>query len=244
MKKNIIGIIPARYASSRFPGKPLVRIGNKTLIEHVYERVKNSGIHRIAVATEDSRIAECVSAFGGIAIMTSPNHLSGTDRCREAAEFFNPEDSDIIVNIQGDEPMISSKELSLISSAFDESTVVIATLANPSFNKFEVTNPNVVKVVKTKNGNALYFSRYAIPFLREDSSSKPCYLRHIGIYAYRFKTLKEITMLQPSELELCEKLEQLRWLENGYPIKVLESNYEGIGVDTPEDLKKITNLLI
>lgn len=244
MDNNAIGIIPARYASSRFPGKPLARIGSKTLIECVYERVMGASLKHVAVATDDRRIADCVESFGGTVVMTSPHHPSGTDRCREAAEHFSPGNDDVIVNIQGDEPFISGREISLLTSAFSEKEVCIATLANSSATKTPAENPNSVKVVTALNGNALYFSRAPIPYRRDASSEPPHLLRHVGIYAYRFGTLKKITELRPSRLELCEKLEQLRWLENGYSIRVLECDYEGIGVDTPEDLELIKDKLI
>ena len=236
---NDFGIIPARYASSRFPGKPLAEINGKPMIQWVYERVQSSEVHDLAVATDDERIANCVCGFGGKVVMTSPDHASGTDRCGEAAKSMCPTDNDVVINIQGDEPLISPKEIHLLASAFEDRNVQIATLVNPFQDRKILANPNVVKVVKAKNGNVLYFSRLPIPYLRENATLPKNYYRHIGIYAYRYGVLKKIVQLPTSELENSEKLEQLRWLENGYTIRALECDYQGIGVDTPEDLKNV-----
>ena len=236
---NVFGIIPARYASSRFPGKPLAEIQGKPMIQWVYERVQSSEVHDLAVATDDERIADCVCGFGGKVVMTSPDHASGTDRCGEAAKSMCPTDNDVVINIQGDEPLISPKEIHLLASAFEDRNVQIATLVNPFQDRKILANPNVVKVVKAKNGNVLYFSRLPIPYLRENATLPKNYYRHIGIYAYRYGVLKKIVLLPTSELENSEKLEQLRWLENGYTIRALECDYQGIGVDTPEDLKNV-----
>ncbi|MBO7493835.1 MAG: 3-deoxy-manno-octulosonate cytidylyltransferase [Bacteroidales bacterium] len=236
---NVFGIIPARYASSRFPGKPLAEIQGKPMIQWVYERVQSSEVHDLAVATDDERIANCVCGFGGKVVMTSPDHASGTDRCGEAAKSMCPTDNDVVINIQGDEPLISPKEIHLLASAFEDRNVQIATLVNPFQDRKILENPNVVKVVKAKNGNVLYFSRLPIPYLRENATLPKNYYRHIGIYAYRYGVLKKIVQLPTSELENSEKLEQLRWLENGYTIRALECDYQGIGVDTPEDLKNV-----
>ena len=237
---NVFGIIPARYASSRFPGKPLALINGKPMVQWVYERVQSSEVLELAVATDDERIADCVRGFGGRVAMTSPDHASGTDRCGEAALAMQPNDNDVVINIQGDEPLISPKEIHLLASAFEDPSVQIATLVNPFNDDKLLHDPNVVKVVKAKNGNVLYFSRLPIPYLRESGAVAPkSYYRHIGIYAYRYGVLKQIVMLPTSELENSEKLEQLRWLENGYTIRALECDYQGIGVDTPEDLEKL-----
>lgn len=236
---NVFGIIPARYASSRFPGKPLALINGKPMLQCVYERVLKAEINSVAVATDDERIADCVRSFGGKVVMTSPNHASGTDRCGEAVLAMQPADNDVVINIQGDEPLISPREIHLLVSAFEDRTVQIATLVNPFQDEELFRNPNVVKVVKAKNGNVLYFSRLPIPYLRENAALPKTYYRHIGIYAYRYKVLRDIVQLPPSELENSEKLEQLRWLENGYNIRALECDYQGIGVDTPEDLEKL-----
>jgi len=236
---NVFGIIPARYASTRFPGKPLAVLQGKPMVQWVYERVQSSEVCDLAVATDDDRIADCVCGFGGKVVMTSPDHASGTDRCGEAARSMNPSDNDVIINIQGDEPLISPREIHLLASAFEDRSVQIATLVNPFQDEGLLHNPNVVKVVKAKNGNVLYFSRLPIPYLRENATPPKNYFRHIGIYAYRYGALKEIVKLPTSELENSEKLEQLRWLENGYTIRALECDYQGIGVDTPEDLKNV-----
>ena len=237
---NVYGIIPARYASSRFPGKPLALIHGKPMVQWVYERVQSSEVRDLVVATDDERIAACVSGFGGRVVMTSPDHASGTDRCGEAALSLAPADHDVVINIQGDEPLISPKEIHLLASAFEDRSVQIATLVNPFNDDSLLLNPNVVKVVKAKNGNVLYFSRLPIPYLRGASAVAPrSYYRHIGVYAYRYGVLRQIVKLPTSELENSEKLEQLRWLENGYTIRALECDYQGIGVDTPEDLAKL-----
>jgi 3-deoxy-manno-octulosonate cytidylyltransferase (CMP-KDO synthetase) len=237
---NVYGIIPARYASSRFPGKPLALIHGKPMVQWVYERVQSSEVCDLVVATDDERIAACVRGFGGRVVMTSPDHASGTDRCGEAALSLAPADHDVVINIQGDEPLISPKEIHLLASAFEDRSVQIATLVNPFNDDSLLQNPNVVKVVKAKNGNVLYFSRLPIPYLRGESAVPPkSYYRHIGVYAYRYGVLRQIVQLPTSELENSEKLEQLRWLENGYTIRALECDYQGIGVDTPEDLAKL-----
>ena len=239
---NVFGIIPARYASTRFPGKPLAEINGKPMVQWVYERVQSSEVHDLAVATDDERIADCVCGFGGKVVMTSPDHASGTDRCGEAAKAMHPNDNDVVINIQGDEPLISTREIHLLASVFEDRSVQIATLVNPFQDEELLRNPNLVKVVKAKNGNVLYFSRLPIPYLRENATPPKNYFRHIGIYAYRYEVLRQIVQLPTSELENSEKLEQLRWLENGYTIRALECDYQGIGVDTPEDLVRIQNV--
>ncbi len=236
---NVFGIIPARYASSRFPGKPLALINGKPMVQWVYERVQSSEVQELAVATDDERIADCVRGFGGEVVMTSPDHASGTDRCGEATLAMQPNDNDVVINIQGDEPLISPKEIHLLANAFEDRSVQIATLVNPFNDDKMLQDPNVVKVVKAKNGNVLYFSRLPIPYLREGGTPPMQYYRHIGIYAYRYGVLKQIVQLPTSELENSEKLEQLRWLENGYTIRAIECDYQGIGIDTPEDLAKL-----
>lgn len=236
---NVFGIIPARYASSRFPGKPLALIAGKPMVQWVYERVQSSEVSGLAVATDDERIAQCVRGFGGQVVMTSPDHASGTDRCGEAALSMQPADNDVVINIQGDEPLISPREIHLLANAFEDRSVQIATLVNPFQDDTLLHNPNVVKVVKAKNGNVLYFSRLPIPYLRESGVAPKSYYRHIGVYAYRYGVLKEIVKLPTSDLENSEKLEQLRWLENGYTIRAVECDYQGIGVDTPEDLARV-----
>ena len=238
---EFIGIIPARYASTRFPGKPLALIHGKPMIQVVYEHVCEAGLDHIAVATDDERIAECVRGFGGQVVMTSPDHPSGTDRCGEAAALLGLHDDDVIVNIQGDEPGISAKEINLLTGLFNRPEVNIATLVKPFDDVTTAANPNKVKVVIAKNRKALYFSRLPIPFVRDSHSPAPTYHLHLGIYAYRFKTLEQLILLPPSSLENTEKLEQLRWLENGFDIYTSECDYHGIGIDTPEDLQKFNN---
>lgn len=240
MKTRFTGIIPARYASSRFPGKPLVDIAGKPMIQWVYEHVAAAGLHSVVVATDDERIAHCVHDFDGQVVMTAPSHPSGTDRCGEAAAAISLDDDDVIINIQGDEPFISKTEISLLTGLFQNPNVNIATLVRPISNFDDINNPNKVKVVLSKSGKALYFSRHAIPFLRPDGGQPAPYFQHLGIYAYRYKTLKELIALKPSALELSEKLEQLRWLENDFDIYAAPCDYEGIGIDTPEDLNSLS----
>ena len=240
---KFIGIIPARYASTRFPAKPLAILGGKPVIQRVYEQV--AGILDDAyVATDDERIEEAVKAFGGKVVMTSVNHKSGTDRCYEAFQKVG-EGFDVIVNIQGDEPFIQRSQLEAIKACFDDANTQIATLVKPfvpndGFDALE--NVNSPKVVVNKNMQALYFSRSIIPYQRNKDKqewlSGHTYYKHIGLYAYRAAVLKEITSLPQSSLELAESLEQLRWLENGYTIKVGISEVETIGIDTPQDLAR------
>lgn len=239
---KFLGIIPARYASTRFPAKPLAMLGDKTVIQRVYEQV--AGILDDAyVATDDERIETVVKAFGGKVVMTSVNHKSGTDRCYEAYTKIGG-NFDVVVNIQGDEPFIQTSQLETIKDCFNDVTTQIATLVKPfsSDNEFDaLENINTPKVVLNKNMNALYFSRSIIPYQRNaeknDWLKKHTYYKHIGLYAYRVEVLKEITSLSQSTLELAEMLEQLRWLENGYTIKVGITEIETIGIDTPQDLK-------
>ena len=240
---KFIGIIPARYASTRFPAKPLAMLGGKTVIQRVYEQV--SGVFDEAyVATDDERIEAAVKAFGGKVVMTSVNHKSGTDRCYEAFTKVGAE-YDVIVNIQGDEPFIQASQLEAVRACFEDDATQIATLVKP-FTPADgwdaLENVNSPKVVVSKNMTALYFSRSIIPFQRgkekQEWLSGHTYYKHIGLYAYRAEVLKEITSLPQSSLELAESLEQLRWLENGYTIKVGVTNVETIGIDTPQDLAK------
>ena len=245
---KFIGIIPARYASTRFPAKPLAMLGGKTVIQRVYEQV--SGVFDEAyVATDDERIEEAVKAFGGKVVMTSVNHKSGTDRCFEAYTKVG-EGYDVIVNIQGDEPFIQPSQLEAVKACFDDPATQIATLVKPFTPEDEfmaLENVNSPKVVVNKNMNALYFSRSIIPYQRnaekQDWLKGHTYYKHIGLYAYRSEVLREITSLPQSSLELAESLEQLRWLENGYTIKVGITEVETIGIDTPEDLEKAEKFL-
>lgn len=243
-----IGIIPARYASTRFPAKPLAILGGKTVIERVYRQVENV-LDDVVVATDDERIMNAISQFGGKAVMTSVNHKSGTDRVYEAFTKVG-EGFDVVVNIQGDEPFIQAKQLEAIRKCFDDDTVDIATLVKPfkpEDGLSALENINSPKVVVNKRMEAMYFSRSIIPFCRGKEKGdwlySHTYYKHIGLYAYRADVLKEITSLPQSELELAESLEQLRWLENGYKIKVGVSDVETIGIDTPEDLERAEEFL-
>ena len=240
---KFIGIIPARYASTRFPAKPLALLGGKPVIQRVYEQV--AGILDDAwVATDDERIEQAVKAFGGKVVMTSTTHKSGTDRCYEAYTKVG-QGFDVVVNIQGDEPFIQRSQLEAVKACFDDASTQIATLVKPfsADDAFEVLeNANSPKVVVNKNFQALYFSRSIIPYQRnagkQDWLKGHTYYKHIGLYAYRAAVLQEITALPQSSLELAESLEQLRWLENGYTIKVGLSDVETIGIDTPQDLER------
>ncbi|MDO4823732.1 MAG: 3-deoxy-manno-octulosonate cytidylyltransferase [Bacteroidales bacterium] len=246
---NFLAIIPARFASTRFPGKPLAILGGKTVIERVYTQVKGT-FERAVVATDDERIEEAVKNFGGEVVMTSPNHKSGTDRCYEALRRVGEEDYDVVVNIQGDEPFIQASQLETVKACFDDPVTDIATLVKP-FTPEDgidaVRNPNSPKVVLNQNMEAMYFSRSVIPYLRnkdqENWLNYHTFYKHIGLYAYKTRVLKQITSLPQSPLELAESLEQLRWLENGYTIKVGLTNVETIGIDTPADLERAENFL-
>lgn len=241
MKKVVI--IPARYASTRFPGKPLVLIQGKPMILHVYEAAKTADVDDVAVATDDERIEQCVIKFGGKAVMTLPTHPSGTDRCGEVAQKLNLNDDDVIINVQGDEPYITKNEINALADLFSNPEIGIATLIKQIDKDEEIDDPNKVKVIKDIHNKAIYFSRLAIPYIRNKGSFNPTYFKHIGIYAYRKKYLDELIRLPESALEKSEKLEQLRWIENGYSIYTAECNYEGIGIDTPEDLKRLNQAL-
>lgn len=246
---KFIGIIPARYASTRFPGKPLADMGGKPMIQRVYEQVKDT-LDAVCVATDDVRIEAAVRAFGGQVVMTSDQHRSGTDRCFEAYGKVGA-GYDVVINIQGDEPFIQPQQIETLKHCFDDSSVRIATLATPfpADGDFESTvfNPNSPKVAINKKGDALYFSRSIIPYIRGKKYTEwlasHTFYKHIGLYGYRHETLAEITQLPQSSLELAESLEQLRWLENGYAIRVGITTQETIGIDTPEDLKKALLLL-
>lgn len=243
-----IAIIPARYASTRFPAKPLAILGGKMVIERVYEQVAKV-VEMVVVATDDERIYDAVLAFGGKVVMTSPDHKSGTDRCREAYEKLGYE-ADIVINVQGDEPFISPSQIEALIACFDNESIDIATLAKP-FSIEEgieaLENPNSPKVVLDSQSNALYFSRSVIPYLRgverNEWPKHHTFYKHIGIYAFRSETLKAVTALPLSPLEKAESLEQLRWLDNGYKIGVGVTNIETIGIDTPEDLARAEQFL-
>ncbi|MCR4764967.1 MAG: 3-deoxy-manno-octulosonate cytidylyltransferase [Bacteroidaceae bacterium] len=243
LELRFVGIIPARYASTRFPAKPLALLGGKPVIQRVYEQV-SSVLDDAYVATDDERIFNAVQAFGGKVVMTSTHHKSGTDRCWEAYQKIGGA-FDVIINIQGDEPFIQPSQIEALKACFLDDHTHIATLAmplSPNSGLSTIDNPNVVKMVVNKNMNALYFSRSIIPYQRNvekaDWLSHHIYYRHIGLYAYRAEVLQQITALAQSSLELAESLEQLRWLENGYTIKVGVTNIETIGIDTPADLER------
>lgn len=240
---KFIVIIPARYASTRFPGKPLALLGGKPMIQRVYEQVAGV-VEDVVVATDDERIYNAVEAFGGRVVMTSANHKSGTDRCWEAYQKQG-EEFDVVINVQGDEPFIAHSQLKAIMACFEDEATDIATLVKPFTEEdglAALENPNSPKVVLDKQSRAIYFSRSVIPYLRgverEQWLKTHIYYKHIGMYAFRADVLREVTSLAQSPLELAESLEQLRWLENGYKIGVGISNVETVGIDTPEDLQR------
>jgi len=239
----IVGVIPARYASTRFPGKPLVDIGGKPMIQRVYEQAKKSTcLSRVIVATDDKRILDVVTGFGGDVCLTSPHHPSGTDRCEEVVQSLDLS-CDAVVNIQGDEPFIDPGQIDLLCSCFDDPRTQLATLIKKITSHAALFNPNAPKVIIDKDHFAIYFSRHPIPFIRnvEESSwlAVHTFYQHIGIYGYRLEALKEITLLSPSSLERAESLEQLRWLEHGYRIKTAITALETLAIDTPEDLQHV-----
>lgn len=239
---NILGIIPARYASTRFPGKPLVDISGKTMIQRVYEQAKKcSNFADVVVATDDDRIFDHVLGFDGKAVMTSAEHQSGTDRCAEVASK-HPE-YDIIINIQGDEPYIDPEQITKLAACFNDPGTQIATLVKKIHTVEELHNANSPKVLINKLSEAIYFSRSPLPHIRGQEPQNwlnyYTYFKHIGIYGYRADILQQITKLPVSSLEKAESLEQLRWIENGYKIKVAETELETVAVDTPEDLNKL-----
>lgn len=246
---KFIGIIPARYASTRFPGKPLADMAGKPMIQRVYEQVQQV-LDKVIVATDDTRIEQAVLQFGGGVVMTSPDHQSGTDRCYEA--FIKAgQGYDVIINIQGDEPFIHQEQIEALKECFNSPEIDIATLVKPfkatdDFEK-DLFNPNSPKVVLNKNREALYFSRSVIPYVRGKNHlewlQNHTFYKHIGLYGYRAHVLSEITRLPQSTLELAESLEQLRWLENGYKIKAGITQHETIGIDTPEDMERALDFL-
>lgn len=242
---EFLAIIPARYASTRFEGKPLVDIFGKPMIQHVWERTVKV-YPKCVVATDDTRIEKAVKAFGGIVVMTSASHQSGTDRCCEALgkaiEIFG-QTFDVIINVQGDEPFVHTEQLEAIKECFNTPSTEIATLVKPFGAGEDIFNANSPKVVLAKNGDALYFSRSVIPYLRSYDPTRwqtnHSYYKHIGLYAYRHDTLLAISKLEQGELEKAESLEQLRWLENGYHIKTAITNQESRAIDTPADLEML-----
>jgi len=242
---KFIGIIPARYASTRFPGKPLADIHGKSMIQRVYEQCLKAKLDRVVVATDDDRIFEHVQKFGGEVVMTANTHKSGTDRIAEAAKTLDLTDDTIVINIQGDEPFIDPKDIQRLGTCFKDKHTQIATLVKKIGDLETLNNPNSPKVVLGINQQALYFSREAIPHIKgvdkENWLTKRTFFQHIGIYAFRYDILKEITALSGSTLEQSEGLEQLRWIENGYTIQTAEISSECIAVDNPEDLNRIDN---
>ena len=242
---NIAAIIPARYASTRFPGKPLVNINGKTMIHNVYIQAKKV-FDVVYVATDDNRISKEIESFGGKYVMTSKKHKSGTDRCAEAIlkiEEAEGREFDVVINIQVDEPFIKTEQLIEIKKCFNKKRTQIATLVKPINNKEDIFNTNKPKVVINKYNEAIYFSRSTIPYIRGHRETtwitKHLFYKHIGLYGYRKDVLLEITKLEQTPLEIAESLEQLRWIENGYKIKVAFTEHESVSIDTPKDLEKI-----
>ena len=245
---KFLGIIPARYASTRFPAKPLADLGGRPLIRWVYENAGKS-LEHLVVATDHPAIEDAVKQFGGRVLMTSPDHPSGTDRCAEVLEILagRGEPYDVVLNVQGDEPFASEDHLRTLMRAFEDPEVQIATLAGEIRDREELFNPNVVKAVSGETGRALYFSRSPLPHLRNvregDWFGGFKYLKHLGLYAYRGDILRQITRLGPGKLEQAEALEQLRWLENGFSIHVFLTDKPSLGIDTPEDLERARKIL-
>ena len=243
---RILGIIPARYGSSRFPGKPLLDLKGKTMIQRVVEGASKAALLTdLVVATDDQRIADEVLRFGGKVMMTDSNHPTGTDRCAEVLRNL-PESYDVVINIQGDEPLVDARQLDQLLQAFSNPDVQIATLASRKIEMEDILNPNRIKLVVDKHHNALYFSRSPIPNFA-NAKGEPLeiypFLRHIGLYAYRSEVLFQLSKLEETPLEKIESLEQLRWLYNGYSIRVVETEIETPNIDTPEDVEKVLNLL-
>jgi 3-deoxy-manno-octulosonate cytidylyltransferase (CMP-KDO synthetase) len=242
---KVIAIIPSRYGSTRFPGKPLALIDGKSMIRRVYER-SSAVFEHVCVATDDLRILDEVKSFGGNAVMTSEKHHSGTDRCYEALQAVEKEGDikfDLIVNVQGDEPCIEPAQLLELMNCFNDRSTQIATLVKKFLPEEDIFTLNTPKVVVSKDMNALYFSRSAIPFKRGIETEKwndgNTYYKHVGLYAFRREILEQITKLEQSPLEIAEQLEQLRWLENGYKIKVAVTQHQSFSIDTPQDLEML-----
>lgn len=245
MMYSVLGVIPARFESSRFPGKPLIDLKGKSMIQRVYEGTKKSKlISEVIVATDDARIEAAVKAFGGKVEMTSESHTSGTDRCGEV--LSRNVDYDIVLNIQGDEPLVSAEQIDQLLSAFDDESVQIATLGIAAVSEEDKQNPNRIKLVKNAKNDALYFSRSAIPNEKNGSNlakKEYPFMRHIGLYAYRSSVLQELIHLEKTQLEQIESLEQLRWLFHGYSIRIVETTIETPNIDVPEDLEKVLAFL-
>ena len=244
---NIIGIVPARFGSTRFPGKPLVDINGKSMIQRVYEQcIQATRLSRLVIATDDERIFNHVNDFGGNAVITSPQHQSGTDRCAEIMEKIGIEKWDVVINIQGDEPYIHPEQIDLLCSTFDSEETKVATLVKKITSIDELFNHNNVKVILNKRKEAIYFSRTPIPYNRNFPEQEwlkySTYYKHIGIYGYRTLTLLELSKLAKTNLEVTESLEQLRWIENGYSIRAEITSLESIAIDTPDDLLRIKSI--
>ena len=238
---KVVGIIPARYASTRFPGKPLALIKGKPMIQRVYEQALKSKLDAVVVATDDTRIADTLMDFGGHFVMTSPNHRSGTDRCLEALDLVE-ERYDAVVNIQGDEPFIDPEQINQVVHLILREDTPLASLAKRIEAEEELFSPNTVKVVMDRQGDALYFSRNPIPFMRnwdrKEWLANGAFYKHIGIYAYKADVLRQIAAMSPTGLETAESLEQLRWLENGLRIRMGVTEVENVSIDRPEDIVK------
>lgn len=240
---NVLVVIPARYASTRLPGKPLAPIAGKPMIQHVVERVRRAGrVSRVVVATDDDRIKAAVDSFGGEAIMTRRDHRSGTDRAAEVAAHLA---ADVYVNVQGDEPLIDPATVdAVVAAILDDDSVRIATPCTAILQPNDIMDPNVVKVVRDFDGDALYFSRAPVPWVRDTGATIVArHWKHIGLYAFRRDALLEYPTLPPGELERVEQLEQLRWLENGFGIRVVETDYDAVSVDVPADIERVEKLL-
>ncbi len=248
---NLLGIIPSRYQSTRFPGKPLAMIHGKSMIRRVYEQAaKAKSLSRVIVATDDAKIFDHVKQFGGEVMMTKTSHTNGTSRCQEVLQKLEKENpdfkTDAVINIQGDEPYIKPEQIDVLASLFTDSKTDIATLVKMIDNYDDLFDANTVKAVLNINGFALLFSRQTIPFNRDEAMvnwlNTGSYYKHLGIYGYRSDVLNRLALLEPSPLEKLEKLEQLRWLENGYRIKAAITDFDTISVDTPEDLNKLKDV--
>jgi 3-deoxy-manno-octulosonate cytidylyltransferase (CMP-KDO synthetase) len=245
---KILGVIPARYASSRFPGKPLIDIAGKSMIRRVYEQASKALLlDDVVVATDDERILNHVKSFGGKVEFTSPNHRTGTDRCAEIASMNQYAEYQFIINIQGDEPLIDPAQIDLLAELFHLRNPELATLIRPLGNPDDYANPNIIKVVTANNGEALYFSRAPIPYVRNvellEYLKENTFNQHIGIYGYRRQTLMEISALNQSLNELTESLEQLRWLDHGYRILTAVSSHKSYSIDVPDDVMKVIDMI-
>ncbi len=241
---NIIGIVPARFGSTRFPGKPLADINGKSMIQRVYEQcIQANRLSKVVIATDDEKIFNHVQEFGGHAVITSPQHQSGTDRCAEVIEKIGAENWDVVINIQGDEPFIHPEQIDLICSAFEVQETKLATIVKKITSVDELFNHNNVKVILNKRNEVVYFSRTPIPYNRNFPEQEwlkySVYYKHIGIYGYSTQTLLEVSKLAKTNLEVTESLEQLRWIENGYSIRAEITSLDSIAIDTPDDLLKI-----